>query len=87
MTSSKTARRRRVINRWSSDCWLCGLPIDLALASPAPGSFSIDHVTPQAYGGSDRLPNLRPAHRSCNAARGHRYVSQRPRLRLLGGAR
>ena len=41
-------------------CHLCGMP----------GADSIDHIIPRASGGDDSPANLRPAHRSCNSARG-----------------
>jgi 5-methylcytosine-specific restriction endonuclease McrA len=34
--------------------------------------FTFDHVIPVSKGGTNDLQNIRPAHRSCNSARGNR---------------
>ena len=34
------------------------------------GADAIDHIVPVAWGGSDDISNLAPAHTSCNSARG-----------------
>ena len=52
-------------------CWLCGEPIDLALAYPDPGSLVADHVMPLVSGGAV-LGNVQPAHNRCNGKRGAR---------------
>lgn len=43
-------------------CWICGRP----------GADTRDHVRPISKGGTNDPSNLRPAHRSCNSARGNR---------------
>lgn len=67
------ARLRTVlVAMYGSDCWLCGLPINLTIAWPHPSSFSVDHVIPRSKGGTDALDNLRPSHLGCNSRRGNR---------------
>lgn len=41
-------------------CCICGLTI-------APGTESLQHLTPRSKGGTDSSENLRPAHQSCNS--------------------
>lgn len=55
-------------------CWLCHEPITFGLRPRHPRGPSMDHVTPRSKGGTWDLPNLRPAHYGCNAARGNRDV-------------
>lgn len=45
---------------YGTRCHLCGQD----------GANSADHLIPRSRGGLDLLENLRPAHRSCNYARG-----------------
>ncbi|MGH7281611.1 MAG: HNH endonuclease [Polyangiaceae bacterium] len=57
-------------------CHLCLEPADLSAYGPT-GSYgqdtvTIDHLKPQAFGGSDRSVNLRIAHGDCNSVRGIR---------------
>lgn len=65
---SKDRRRRRkhVINRDGNVCWICKDKIDMSLGPRDPMSFSLDHVVPWCDGGSNRVTNLKPAHRLCN---------------------
>jgi len=53
-------------------CWLCDLPVDMALVSPHDGSPSTDHVIQIADGGTDTRGNVRLAHRLCNSVRAGR---------------
>ena len=53
---------RSVKSKYGNACHLCGKK----------GADTIDHVIPRSVGGSDRLTNLRPAHRSCNSTKGNR---------------
>lgn len=55
-------------------CWLCSQPIDYDAPANSPNAFELDHFLPQ-----DDYPdlvfehdNFRPAHCSCNRARGKR---------------
>lgn len=59
-------------------CHLCAEPVDLVFYG-RPGSYgdhtvTVDHLEPQAFGGSDDQDNLRLAHASCNSSRGVRPV-------------
>jgi 5-methylcytosine-specific restriction endonuclease McrA len=47
-------------------CHLCGKP----------GADTADHLIPRKHGGTNSLDNLRPAHRSCNSARGAMPIEQ-----------
>lgn len=62
--------RARVL-REESECWLCGLPVDVTLPPHLPDSPEVDEVIPIALGGDplDRN-NCRLAHRLCNVRRG-----------------
>jgi 5-methylcytosine-specific restriction endonuclease McrA len=66
--------RRKVdatLARWGTTCHLCGQD----------GANTADHLTPRSKGGSDDVEaNLRPAHRSCNIARGAMTVGEWFRL-------
>lgn len=73
----RTAQRKILISRWGPVCWICkarGVSrklrrIDLELSGLDPMGFSRDHVIPLCKGGSNKLANLRPAHRCCNMRR------------------
>lgn len=54
--------------RDGSSCYLCEQCAD------QDDPLEIEHVKPRAAGGSDDLPNLRLAHRSCNQVKGVRAV-------------
>lgn len=61
--------RLLVASTYGLACWLCGRPI------ASWREYEVDHVLPRALGGSDALPNLRPAHgcfseSKCNTRRG-----------------
>lgn len=64
----KWKKLRAEILAASDTCWLCGLP----------GSNSVDHVLPVSKYPELALDiaNLRPAHLSCNSARGARAPEQ-----------
>lgn len=52
-------------------CWICHLPIDMALEYPNPWSWSCDEAVPVSLGGSPyERANLREAHLHCNCSRG-----------------
>lgn len=78
--------RNQVISAYGSTCWLCGLPIDLALPRTHPQGFTVDHVVPRSKGGTDVLSNLRPAHWICNVRRqdkpGRPHAQRRALARL-----
>lgn len=61
----KAKRRQAAVKRrWGTTCWLCHKPI-------SEKQFSSDHVTPRSRGGSNKIDNLRPAHKRCNWDRGN----------------
>ncbi|MBF0808519.1 HNH endonuclease [Rothia nasimurium] len=71
----------RAIYAENLTCWLCQAPIIDHRYTPGCCSFekrlhrlSVDHVLPRSLGGSDDIANLRPAHFSCNSARGNRVM-------------
>jgi 5-methylcytosine-specific restriction endonuclease McrA len=86
--SRKTSRKRRalkkatnhapyteqeVLDRWGSNCHICGEPIDFnaprSQAKGLPGwerGLHFDHVVPLAKGGDDNIDNVKPAHAKCN---------------------
>lgn len=51
---------------FGTTCHLCGRP----------GATTADHLIPRSLGGLDELDNLRPAHQSCNSARGNMSIEQ-----------
>lgn len=55
-----TSARALVLAEFGTVCHLCGRP----------GADTADHIIPRASGGDDSLDNMRPAHKSCNSARG-----------------
>lgn len=57
---------RLVLATYGVRCHLCGRL----------GATTADHVVPRRDGGSDDLLNLRPAHLSCNSARGAMPLAQ-----------
>lgn len=69
-----------VINRWGTDCHLCGKQIDLdapKIIHQGEGwqtGLHLDHVVPIAYGGPDILENVKPAHALCNLSRARQRV-------------
>lgn len=50
----------------STDCGICGAPVDLTLQAPNMMRPSIDHIVPFAHGGSNDPENLQLAHLHCN---------------------
>ena len=69
----KVAKLRAiVVALHGTTCWLCGQPIR--------GKVTVDHVVPRSRGGTDELPNLRPAHPHCNYSRGAKMGNEVRRL-------
>lgn len=56
----------------STDCGICGGPVDLNLRHPDLFRASIDHVLPYARGGTHDLDNLQVAHLYCNYVKSDR---------------
>ncbi|MFJ9374424.1 HNH endonuclease [Streptomyces sp. NPDC101455] len=61
-------------------CALCGLTVDMAIASPLPDSPSIDHIFPISVSRDDTRSNVQLAHRRCNVAKGASLPDERPAL-------
>lgn len=63
-----------VYSTYTPDCHLCGVWIDVN----ATGNYgpSVDHIIARSHGGTDDLPNLRPAHTLCNSTRGNRPIEE-----------
>jgi 5-methylcytosine-specific restriction endonuclease McrA len=59
-------KRRRLAERDGAQCWLCKGPFELK----GPLKATIDHIIPRSLGGTDRMDNLKLAHRLCNRKRG-----------------
>ncbi|MGW8988689.1 HNH endonuclease [Streptomyces zhihengii] len=57
-------------------CHLCGGDIAQQPTADDRFNLSIDHLTPQARGGSDHPSNLRSAHQSCNKGRRDRPAEE-----------
>lgn len=59
------------VRKEESNCWLCGVMIDMHAAPRTRWSFSVDHVVPASIDPSLALVrgNLRAAHYGCNARR------------------
>lgn len=60
-----------VFNSTSGHCHICRRRLAFGNYGNvgAAGAWEVDHSVPQAKGGSDRLPNLRPACIPCNRAK------------------
>lgn len=63
-SSTILKRKRQYLMKKNPHCYLCKKLIE-------PGDETIDHVIPLARGGSNRLDNLRLAHKECNQVKGH----------------
>lgn len=56
-------------------CWLCDLPTSSEWTANDPLAPTLDHIIPQALGGTDDADNLGCAHAHCNSRRGARLIS------------
>lgn len=64
-------RVTKLMARDGTNCALCEELLDRRVRDPrATNYITFDHITPRAMGGTDRLDNLRLAHRRCNELRG-----------------
>lgn len=84
--SAKNVRKRRarkmavpsepytaqdVLDRWGTDCWICGEPIDLTAPRKVgvagwERGLHLEHSVDLALKGHDTLDNVKPAHGKCN---------------------
>jgi len=65
-----------ILNRWGTDCHLCGEPIDLTAprATFQQGwerGLQLDHVIQISSGGHDVIENVKPSHGKCNIGKGY----------------
>jgi hypothetical protein len=72
---SEPYTKEQVLEKWGTDCHLCGEPIDLLAprANREEGwerGLHLDHVVPLINGGDDTLQNVKPAHGLCNLKKG-----------------
>ncbi len=61
-----------VLDRWGTDCHICGERIDFVAPRTAreqgwERGLQLEHVIPLFQGGTDTLDNVKPAHGLCNA--------------------
>lgn len=59
----------------TTDCGICGGPVDIGLRRPNLMSPSIDHIVPYAHGGSNDPSNLQLAHLLCNHVKSDRAMA------------
>lgn len=70
---NKAGYRETLTKRWNRDALIRrdGMLCQLCLEPMASvDDVTIDHITPQCRGGTDRLDNLRLVHPGCNRERG-----------------
>lgn len=66
--------RTDMLDTYGSNCYLCGLPIDLSVSGKvgSPGwerGLHIEHVVALKDGGPDTINNVRPSHGRCNLSK------------------
>jgi 5-methylcytosine-specific restriction endonuclease McrA len=69
--------KEEVLEKYGSDCHICGIPIDLNAPRKAgkkgwEHGLHLDHLIPISKGGPDTIDNVRPAHGVCNLSKGAR---------------
>lgn len=79
-SARRRVKRKRMLDEHGWVCHLCGYLISPEFQNPHPESMTIDHLTPISMGGAKwDVANMRPAHKSCNEARGNESPStERP---------
>lgn len=55
-------KRKTVFNKYIGRCAYCGLKLESE-------HFQVDHIIPQSRGGNNKVENLNPSCRSCNASK------------------
>ena len=58
----------KVFNKYGGKCAYCGKPMEWTAHKP--DSFTLDHITPRAEGGTYTMDNLLPACNQCNYMKG-----------------
>lgn len=74
--SASKERRAEVWEKTNGHCWYCGAELSLICSANDSANLCIDHVIPQAQGGSHGIENLVPACRQCNSQKGARTLDQ-----------
>lgn len=72
----RTWRRKLENDPALAVCWICGGSIDMNLPPTHGRAFTLDHLVPLSQGG-ELMGEVKPAHRSCNSARGNGRRSRR----------
>ena len=67
----ETVTRQMVLEKWGTNCHICGEPIDLeANRQKDPKGLHLDNVIALINGGSHTLENIKPSHVFCNLSKG-----------------
>jgi|GEM_PF-6355255 len=89
MYSKRYGDLTSIAHRTDCRCHLCHEPVDLStygqVSLHGADTASVDHLDPQAFGGTDDPERLRIAHQGCNSHRGTRDY-QETRIGLTGGS-
>lgn len=67
--------RKQLAERDGVNCYICGNPMNFESLRRKTGA-TIDHVIPKSKGGSNKLSNLRLAHRRCNEAKADKLIGE-----------
>lgn len=67
-------KRERLFAAQQGRCWLCGEQMQLHGDGNSPHYATLDHLIPQAQGGTGLANNKLLAHKICNARRGGKFV-------------
>ncbi len=59
--------RKQILAKTSGLCYYCGDKLELS-------TFTVDHIIPQVSGGEDDADNLVPCCKSCNSAKGSKFL-------------
>lgn len=63
-----------ILQRWGSDCHICGEPIDFTASRRRGKGLQLDHVIPLSKGGPDTISNVKPAHAFCNTSKKDKLI-------------
>lgn len=69
-THTPKAKRSDIWARTDGRCYYCGARLD------SETSYTIDHIVPQSRGGLHSLENVVPACKSCNSAKGTKFLEE-----------
>lgn len=61
------SKRKKVYDSENGICYLCGKKVRYT-------EMTIDHVIPRSKGGSNKLENLKPTHKSCNFIKADKII-------------